>query len=431
MPDRSDAPLDSRVPFRGARPSAGGEAQATGGRWLGIDSEQPGRTLVVQADLTADRVEDCLRTLTALTRALGAAGARPGFARVAAGAPVVAPTVLVGFSARLFGGPWTVLRDDEEHSARWGHRVRRPSSLRMMDAKRDDEYPAFRTESQYIAHETDLVLVAEADRQDQLDTVQEVLREVEAAGGLAVRAVHRGGLLAGGRDPFGFEDGTSNLQYLREHDPERYADLVLDRDLYGGGGGDSAGSYLVFRRYRTFPERLTAAEPLELPASRGVPARSLTPVEVVGRCPASGLVVDALTRRPLPAEPDERQGARAIPQSHVRQANPRGQGTTNFGHAVRVPDARILRRSYPYVGEGPDGTECGLLFMAYQAEIQHSGFEFIHNEWLMSQFNGAPDPLLAPESGLVEPLTGCYYYVPRDQPQLDEVLGELLAQEET
>jgi len=63
---------------------------------------------------------------------------------------------------------------------------------------------------------------------------------------------------------------------------------------------------------------------------------------------------------------------------------------------------------------------------AFQADIRDGGFEFIHNEWLLSDFNGAPDPLLAPESGLVEPLTGAYYFIPKQQRDVATVFRTLV-----
>ncbi|HEX5597117.1 MAG TPA: hypothetical protein VFX61_14035, partial [Micromonosporaceae bacterium] len=224
---------------------------------------------------------------------------------------------------------------------------------------------------------------------------------------------HRGDLRPDGRGPFGFHDGTSNLQDVRRTDPQRYEDYLLHReeDL------DVEGTHLAFRHYRIYPERMSAR--VTIPDDRGGPTRVLSPEQIIGRCQTCGSVLDADDGHHLPRQFDEEQGARAYQQSHLYKANPRGRGTTNFGHDIIPPDARMLRRSYPT--SHPEG----LLFLSFQADIQHGGFEFIHNEWLMSDFNGAPDPLLSPEAGLVEPTTGCYYFIPRRQNQVDEVLRVL------
>lgn len=139
--------------------------------------------------------------------------------------------------------------------------------------------------------------------------------------------------------------------------------------------------------------------------------------QVVGRSLDNDLVIDSQTGKDLTAEFDEAQGLHTFDEAHIRQANPRGQGKTNFGAPVVVKDARILRRSFPFTDVSPemDTITQGLLFLCFQSNIQQRGFEFIHNEWLMSEFMGIRDKLLDPDSGIVEPIDGCYYFVPRVQ----------------
>jgi Dyp-type peroxidase family len=259
-------------------------------------------------------------------------------------------------------------------------------------------------------HESDVILLVEMADAGRVDRLRAALCDVVGE----VRT-HRGALRPERRDPFGFRDGVSNLQDIRRDEPDRYAGLVLhdEPDL-------PEGSYLVFRRYRVFPERLSAGATITITDPRDDSTRNLTDEQVIGRCRPCGSVLDPAGRH-LAATHDEAQGASAFVQSHLHKANPRGSGRTNFGHDVIVPRLRILRRSYPYAENG----EQGLLFLAFQADIQDGGFEFIHNEWLLSDFNGAPDPLLTPEAGLVEPLTGCYYYVPGEQARFAEILRAL------
>lgn len=392
--------------------------------WSGVDSTPGREALVLQFDVLAEGLDSCLDVIGDLAEGLRGIGVRPGFERLPGDRPTSDPTSLIGVSVRLFKGEWTAWRDDSDHSPRWGHDVSCPPSLRTMQAKRDDEFPAFATEPERTGHETDLCVVVESHDRAVDDAVHDVVARLEAGGGLRLRRSHEGTRNADGRDPFGFHDEISNLQHLREQDPTRYRGHVFTTDP----SGEVDGTYLAFRRYRARPERLPVDGLLHLPASRGVAERTLSAEQVIGRCRASGLVVEADTGRLLPPEPDEAQGSRALPLTHLRKANPRGRGTTPFGADVRVRDVRILRRSYPYTRTVDGRAEAGMLFMAFQADIQVGGFEFIHNEWLMSDFNGAPDPLLAPESGLVEPLTGCYYFVPRDQAGIAGVVHRLVTE---
>lgn len=395
--------------LRGSRCAGVGSPLPSGpapvGLWTGVDTVPAPAIRVVQADLPDADLDDCVAVLRRAVRRLDAVGFTAGF-----GPPPARATYLLGVSARLLKGAWTPWRDDSGDSPRWGVPVRCPPSLRAMQAKRDAEFAAFRTDEQRIAHETDVVALLEADDDELLERGVTVLSEV-CPGGLRV---HCGQLRPGGRDPFGFHDGVSNLQDLRAADAQRYREHLVhhEPDL------DITGTHLVFRRYRVFPERM--ADPVVVPDDRGDPTRVLHPEQVIGRCRSCGSVVDADSGGHLDREPDERQGGRAFAQSHLHKANPRGRGRTNFGHDVVPPDVRMLRRSYPT--SDPEG----LLFLAFQADIQFGGFEFIHNEWLLSDFNGAPDPLLSPEAGLVEPLTGCYYFVPQAQREIGDVVRALV-----
>jgi Dyp-type peroxidase family len=371
---------------------------------------------VVQFDLDAADLDGCERQLAAAGALLRELGFAAGFQQ-----PGDQATYLFGMSARLLKGPWTPWRDDDDFSARWQRRVTCPESLRSMQAKRDNEFPAFRTEQQRNAHETDIVALLESADHLALDDAATRLGKLL---GTTVR-VHHGALRPQGRDPFGFHDGVSNLQDLRANDRRAYTGHLIHQVP----GVEVEGTFLAFRKYRLFPRRMGHGAPLEIVDERGDPTRRRTPEEIVGRCRSCGAVLDRDTGEHLAARTDEQQGGSAHPQSHLHKANPRGTGYTNFGHHVVVPDARILRRSYPVSAGADSDVDSGLLFLAFQANIQQSGFEFIHNEWLLSDFNGAPDPLLSPEAGLVEPLTGCYYFIPRDQGGCADVLRTLVATE--
>lgn len=388
---------------------------ASPGLFTGVDTPQAPHLLAVQLDLPDHDLAAACRRVETVCAALQDLGVSPGFADPGPVPP--ATTYLVGASVKFVKGDWSPWRDDEDHSPRWGRRVRCPRSLQTMNAKRDGEFSAFRSGADRTAHETDLVILLEGTDPAALAAIA---ARLEVVAGTTLRR-HTGALRTENRDPFGFHDGVSNLQSLRTDDPAKYLSYLMHTEDWL-----TDGTYLVLRKYRLHVDRLAGTAPVAIPDSDGDPTRTMLPEQVIGRCRPCGAVVHGDSGIHLPAAPDEVQGAAAHPQSHLRKANPRGYGHTNFGHDVQVPDARILRRGYPYRDNSAGEVEEGLLFLAFQADIQETGFEFIHNEWMMSDFNGAPDPLLAPEAGLVEPLTGCYYFVPRDQRAVAQRLFALI-----
>ncbi len=76
-------------------------------------------------------------------------------------------------------------------------------------------------------------------------------------------------------------------------------------------------------------------------------------------------------------------GSRCPLGAHVRRANPRDA----FGHAGQLTVRhRILRRGMPYGpalpdGAPPDAVERGLIFVAYQADVERQ-FEVIQRQWM-------------------------------------------------
>lgn len=63
-----------------------------------------------------------------------------------------------------------------------------------------------------------------------------------------------------------------------------------------------------------------------------------------------------------------------------------------------------------------------MVFLAFQADIQRDGFEYVHNEWLMADgFLGGRDALLDPEAGFIEVIDGCYYVVLVETSPLDAI----------
>ena len=299
-------------------------------------------------------------------------------------------SALIGFSARFFDG---VLDPVENvRRGRWTL-PRTPACLRTMRARGDEAFAAVATLSALAEAESDLMLIAECDERDALDALAAMLTSPDAPD-LRVTSLTRAFVGPESRDPLGYPHGISNLQDLRVSESSRYR-----RYVFVHGEEEFAGdTYLAYRKYRLDLERWSRL-------SEGERAM------IVGRSPHSGRVVDAAGVE-LDDEPDSGEGGWAPERSHIRQAHPRDRGRTQFGSSVRTRDVRLLRRSFSF--HSKDGGPCdGLLFLAFQADIQQRGFEFINNEWLMARgFLGGRDALLAPEAGLVEVLDGCYYWVP-------------------
>lgn len=357
--------------------------------------------MLVKLDITTDVRDDAVSAL----RRLGEA------ARWADGD---LSSCLCGFSARFFRGALCAGRDASVTPLRFGLTRRMPTDLGRMNARDDERFAAFRTDALLASKESDLLMLAEATQPASLDAWREHLLAVVRASPLRPVGVEVGFVGKGERNHFGQREGVSNLQWLRRHAPEAYQRAVYVTDGAAGESDYDGGSYLVYRKYVYHVDRWR--EPQLTIRDRqgrvlvGDDARTF----VTGRSLQTDLVVDGETGEPVAPEDDEAQAIRAAADSHIRKANPRGRGYTNFGMPITVPDLRILRRGFSFEERGEAGrlVRCGQLFLCFQADIRRRGFEFIHNEWLMSKFQGRRDPLLDPELQLVEPTDGCYYFVP-------------------
>jgi Dyp-type peroxidase family len=303
------------------------------------------------------------------------------------------PTALLAFSARFFVGVLDPVANARQ--PRWRFPQPPPRCLRTMRARGDEAFAGVATLAALAAAESDLLLFAECDDEQLLARLAAAIERLAESAGLEIRELTRAFVAAGSRDPLGHRHGTSNLQDLRRSDPQRYRGHVYISDREPAYAGDT---YLVLRKYRIDMARWNRLSERD---------RART----VGRSRSSDRIVDAAGTE-LEAEPDAGEGVQAPERSHIRQANPRGVGRTQFGSSVRTRDVRLLRRSFSYFSEDPSCCD-GLLFLAFQADIQERGFEYVNNEWIMARgFLGGRDALLAPESRLVEVLDGCYYWLP-------------------
>jgi deferrochelatase/peroxidase EfeB len=91
-------------------------------------------------------------------------------------------------------------------------------------------------------------------------------------------------------------------------------------------------------------------------------------------------------------------------------------------NVFNTQDIRIRRRGVNFCEIDPMTGEVvyGLHFVCFQNNIQQTGFEFINNIWLFNpDFRLSKDGLFNPEAGIIEPVEGCYYFIPaehRDYP---------------
>lgn len=347
--------------------------------WWGLDSHEAHFRAVVRLNCEHGRWDGVASMIdrwrsVAVSKGLGV-GTQPG----------TQGSMLWGYSRRL---------------PRWGRgQHAAPAELVAPVIKRDSEFPSYHHVDGYRRQERDLVVSLETTDEHVL---QIFVAMIEKASGVAQVRVELGCSFPEGRDRFGNLEGISNLQGMRQADPVTYRSYVYS-------SAPHEGSYYVFRKYRVNPSKFPDGQRcLAYSSSRnGRPREFADATAVIGRDRHSGLVVDRESGAQLSAQLDEAQAARALPGSHIAMANPRGRGQTSFGEPIIVAPARILRRSFVTA----DGD---IAFQCFQASIKR-GFELIHNEWLMSDFNGHPDPLLDPDAGLVEPVDTGYFFCPKGQ----------------
>lgn len=324
-----------------------------------------------------------------------------------------APTALIGFSARFFNGPLSEGRDEIKKASRFQISRALPRCLKQMKAKEDNRFTELGSQAKLAAKESDLIIILEHEGETVSEVVFPILEDAQGRGQVFVKSRYEGIFPDGGKSPLGVIDGIGNLQGLREKDPENYQKFIFIQESQESEPSYAGGTYLVFRKYGIDTEYWRSSR-LRIRDNAGRlhdedAARNL----VIGRSQDNSLTIDRHSGKLLEPEYDEIQTIMAFNESHVRQSNPHGIGETNFGAEVYVKEARILRRSFSYIECSKDTTpKEGLLFLCFQSDIQRSGFEFIHNEWLMSKFMGCRDKLLDPDSKLVEPLDGCYYFCP-------------------
>lgn len=196
-----------------------------------------------------------------------------------------------------------------------------------------------------------------------------------------------------GLEHFGYVDGRSQPLTLTEQTAKEDManwnaafgpDIVLVPDKAGTKGGDSMGSYLVFRKLEQDVAGFKAAEAAladaqqRAAAAAGVPApdRELAGAMMVGRFEDGTPTL--LGAAPSGAEPfndfnydGDADGHKCPVHAHIRKTNPR-----DGSERPRI----MARRGIPFGGGEGSGAPVGLLFMSYNRNIA-TQFEFIQQSW--------------------------------------------------
>jgi deferrochelatase/peroxidase EfeB len=355
-----------------------------------VDSESAGFSLLAGLNFLTDDSKEPGRVMAALAEL----NTSHGFAFAGPHAPANCSregTLLVGFTARFFKGEASSSRDTGSRSTRFGLEIAVPRCLKVPQIRGDSISTGRSALDAAREDEADLILLLEADREASCENW---LRSLAMLPQTELRFTIASCSFRSGANALGYKEGLSNLQDVRRQDPERYRSYLL-----AGAGEDplhQGGTYLVVRQYGYDLQRWSE----QAPGKRDI---------IVGRS-VSGQFVDSAGEEIPPSTPEAELASRIAACSHIRQVNPRGFARTQFGDAVRPPDVRILRRSSEI---WQDGTPTGILFACFQSNIQHRGFEYINNNWIMaSGFNSGRDLLLDPSNGFLRPGRTCYSFVP-------------------
>jgi Dyp-type peroxidase family len=381
----------------------------------GVDTKQNERVILFKIDIPSNERPAAIEFLSRACARLKQLSLIISFERnIKAEDESQKPTALFGFSARFFKGPLTNERDRIKRALRFNIDRPVPLCLRQMNAREDNRFPELASQGMISAKESDILIKLEFSEPEIADVLLNEFKTLHGEKKIILKSAYQGFLPKDGMSSLGVKEGISNLQDMRASQPDEYKSHIFIQDGEAGDHAYDGGSYIVFRKYNINVERWSS-DSLVIKDNHGKEhygekARNLA----MGRSAENSLVIDGKTNKCLEPEFDEKQGVRTFAEAHIKHCNPRGQGSTSFGFPVSVKNVRILRRSFFFKETDPGSgkTIDGLLFLCFQKDIQKHGFELIHNEWLMSQFLGGRDRLLDPESGIVEPVDGCYYFCP-------------------
>ncbi len=251
----------------------------------------------------------------------------------------------------------------------------------------------------------DAILVVAADDPDDLNAMLEKLGDRIARAGCEIEYQEAGGMLAEGKEHFGFRDGGSQPSITAYDDPPAPGEpsavaagefVIGFTDQAGSTAtiGDlwTDGSFLVYRRLRQhvfdFRQLVAGGIPGANPPIAGDPMgakllgrwQSGAPLELNPTTdPGSGHEINAFG---YASDPD---GLNVPRFAHIRKANPRDE-------AQPPPPEdparhRMIRRGTPFGPQLPanvvadDGVDRGLHFVSIVADLDRQ-FEFVQRQWL-------------------------------------------------
>jgi deferrochelatase/peroxidase EfeB len=452
----------------------------------GVDTHDPDFHLIVKVNIPFNdgaKVVECLKAIAAVSARKLDPARHFGVLRDHEGTAVdqrlvvrdLALNLLVGFGERFFLGDLETRPAEElipnfppggtfkpRVAARFGLKCPVPLYLRTMNASGDRDFVAKRLAKELphepdaaavdqayrkwlASAESDLLLWFEADNAFLIVDFWDAVRK-EAIGpfGLEVVSIQQGFQRGDGRDHTGYSDGVDNLQSRMLTDPQYYRSKVYlphpappypgEPDWSRDGPDYDGGTYLVHRKYIEHLDRWNSSA-FEVEDSRGRKYHgSEAQAHAIGRDRESGRVICRMSGKLLDPEPDGVEVNLAGNESHILKA--RGGATAPFSapfpplqgterNVFNTQDIRIRRRGVNYCEIDPRTGEVvyGLHFVCFQNNIQQTGFEFINNIWLLNpDFRLSKDGLFNPDAGIVEPVEGCYYFIP---PEHREFPGEV------
>ncbi len=442
----------------------------------GIDTHDPDFHLIAKVNVPfddRDRLIDCLKAIARVSAQKLDPERHFAVIRDHDGSLVdqklvvrdLALNLLVGFGVRFFLGPLESRTDDTfpnfppggtfkpRTPTRFGMRGRQvPLYLRTMNATGDRDFVAKRLaaslgrqpqpgevdeaySSWLSGTESDLLLWFESDNlylvTDFWDAIQ---RDVVVPFLLDLVSFQQGFQRGDGRDHTGYNDGVGNLQARMLADPQYYRSKIYlphpapaypgEPDWSRDSPDYDGGTYLVHRKYIEHLDRWNSDD-FEVSDSRGrVFSGHEARQHAIGRDLETGRVMCRMSGRTLEPEPDGTEVNLAYNESHALKA--RGGATAPFSapfpplkgqehNVFNTQDIRIRRRGVNFCEIDPKTGEVayGLHFVCFQNNIQQTGFEFINNIWLLNpDFRLSKDGLFNPDAGIIEPVEGCYYFVP-------------------
>jgi deferrochelatase/peroxidase EfeB len=379
--------------------------------------------------------------------------------------------LLVGFSIRFFLGPLRDRPDDEiipnfppggsfapRSPRRFDLRDRKiPMYLRTMNAEGDKIHVKKRlaranggqeptdkeVEEAYInwlsESESDLLLLIESDNRFLTVDFWDAIRKAIAPYKVEIVSIHDAFNRGDKRDHIGYYDGLSNLEDKMASDPGYYRSKIYLPHPAPAFPGESTearddphydgGTYMVHRKYIEHLEKWNSddfkVKDFEGNTYHGEEARNHS----IGRDRETGRVISRFHGRLVDREPDSSDTDLMFYEAHGHKA--RGATPSPFcgpfpplevgqSNVFRIQDIRIRRRGANFSEINPATGEVtyGINFLCFQNNIQQTGFEFINNIWLLNPcFLRSTDGLFDPDAGIVEPIEGCYYFVPPEHRQ--------------